>query len=122
MSKGCSAPQVFLFHRVHGTRLRAHALNPTMHRTSVAKTATLNSASIMVPSTESTLEGLIPSSVEIFPVAGSASDGHHSLVLLIGGLLMAQPCSDPRPSRFVTVVTSQDQCFPMTTSSSPAVP
>jgi hypothetical protein len=39
----------------------------------------------MAPSTESTLEGLICRAVEIFPVAGNASDDHHSLVLLIGG-------------------------------------
>jgi hypothetical protein len=39
----------------HGTRLRAQAPNPTMHRASVAKTATLNSASIMRPSIESRL-------------------------------------------------------------------
>jgi hypothetical protein len=53
----------------HGTRLCAHALNPTMHRTSVAKIATLNSASIMAPSTESRLpfEGLISPAHEIFP-------------------------------------------------------
>jgi hypothetical protein len=35
-----------------GTRLFAHALNPKMQRASIAKTATLNSASIMFPSTE----------------------------------------------------------------------
>src|SRR5262249_34397650 len=39
----------------HGTRLRAHAPNPTMHRTSTANTATFNTASIMLPSTESRL-------------------------------------------------------------------
>jgi hypothetical protein len=95
-----------------------------MHRPSAAKIATLNSASIMAPSTESTFEGLIYREEHIFPVASNASDEHHSLVLLIGGLLMAQPCSDPRPSRFVTVVTSlsQDQCFPIIAPSSPAVP
>jgi len=38
----------------HGTRLCAHALNPTMHRTRAANTATFNIASIMLPSTEST--------------------------------------------------------------------
>jgi hypothetical protein len=45
----------------HGTRLCAHAPNPTMQRPSVANTATVNSASIMAPSTESRLpfEGLI---------------------------------------------------------------
>jgi hypothetical protein len=80
-----------------------------MHRASVAKIATLNSASIMAPSTESTLEGLISHALEIFPVTGNASDDHHSLVLLIGGLPVAQPCSDPRPSRLVTVVTSLSQ-------------
>jgi hypothetical protein len=58
----------------------------------------------MAPSTESRLpfEGLICPAREIFPVASNASDEHHSLVLLIGGLLVAQPCSDPRPSRLVT--------------------
>jgi hypothetical protein len=65
----------------HGTRLCAHALNPTMHRTSVAKIATLNSASIMAPSTESTLEKLICRGSHIFPVASNASDDHHSLAL-----------------------------------------
>jgi hypothetical protein len=42
----------------------------------------------MAPSTESRLpfEGLICPSPEIFPVAGSTSDDHHSFVLLIGGL------------------------------------
>jgi hypothetical protein len=78
-----------------------------MHIASVAKTATLNSASIMFPSIESRLpfEGLICRDLEIFPVVGSASDDHHSLVLLIGGLLVA--------SRLVTVVTaiSQDRCL-----------
>jgi hypothetical protein len=56
-----------------------------MHRASVAKTATLNSASIMVPSIESRLpfEGSICHGPEIFPVVGGASDDHHSLVLLI---------------------------------------
>jgi hypothetical protein len=39
----------------YGTRLRAHALNPTMHRTDAAKIATFNTASIMLPSTESRL-------------------------------------------------------------------
>jgi hypothetical protein len=45
----------------------------------------------MAPSTESRLpfEGLICHASEIFPVAGSASDDHHSLVLLIGGPLVA---------------------------------
>jgi len=57
----------------------------------------------MAPSTESTFAGLIYREEHIFPVASNASDEHHSLVLLIGGLLMAQPCSDPRPSRLVTV-------------------
>jgi hypothetical protein len=52
----------------------------------------------MVPSTESTPEGSICPVWEVFPVAGNASDDHHSLVLLIGGLLVAQPCSDPCPS------------------------
>jgi hypothetical protein len=33
----------------HGTRLCAHAPNPAMHRTSDANTATLNTASIMLP-------------------------------------------------------------------------
>jgi hypothetical protein len=80
MSKGCSVPAgVFPPYERHGTRLCAHALNPTMHRTSVAKTATLNSASIMAPSTESTLEGLSCPAREIFPVASNASDDHHSL-------------------------------------------
>ncbi len=61
------------FYERHGTRLCAHALNPTMHRASIAKTATLNSASIMFPSTERMpLEGLICPKWEIFPVAGSA--------------------------------------------------
>jgi hypothetical protein len=47
----------------------------------------------MFPSIESRLpfEGLIFYPREIFPVAGSASDNHHSLVLLIGGPLVAQP-------------------------------
>ena len=40
----------------------------------------------MVPSTESTLEGLICRKLEIFPVICAASDDHHSLTLLIGGL------------------------------------
>ncbi len=76
---------------LHGTRLCAHARKPRMHRPRVAKTAILNTASIMAPSTESRLplEGLICPSPEIFPVAGSASDDHHSLVLLISGPLVA---------------------------------
>jgi hypothetical protein len=40
-------------------------------------------------STESTLEGLICPVLKIFPVSGNASDDHHSLVLLIGGPLVA---------------------------------
>src|SRR6516164_9493102 len=70
------------------TRLCAHALNPTMHRASAAKTATFNSASIIFPSIESRLpfEGLIRHAWEIFPFTGSASDDHHSLALLISGL------------------------------------
>jgi hypothetical protein len=52
----------------HGTRLCAHALNPTMHRASAANTATLNTASIMLPSTESRspFEVLICRRPEIF--------------------------------------------------------
>jgi hypothetical protein len=63
-----------------------------MHRASAAKTATLNSASIIFPSIESRLpfEGLICPKREIFPVADSASDDHHSLVLLIGGSLLKE--------------------------------
>jgi hypothetical protein len=89
-----------------------------MHRASVPKIATLNSASIMVPSTESTLEGLISRALGIFPVTGNASDERHSLVLLIGCLLAAQPWL------YVTVITSlsQDQCFATAAPSSPAVP
>src|SRR6516165_11547158 len=62
-----------------------------MHRPSAAKTATLNSASIIFPSIESRLpfEGLICRSAYIFPVASNASNNHHSLVLLIGGPLVA---------------------------------
>jgi hypothetical protein len=60
-----------------------------MQRPSIAKMATFNTASTMAPSTESTLEGLICSNRQIFPVASNASDDHHSLVLLIGGLLVA---------------------------------
>jgi hypothetical protein len=64
-----------------------------MHRASVAKTATLNSASIMFPSIQSRLpfEGLIYRDQEIFPVAGSASDDHHSLALLIYGPALGHP-------------------------------
>jgi hypothetical protein len=45
----------------------------------------------MAPSTEGRLpfEGLICHASDIFPVAGSASDDHHSLVLLIGDPLVA---------------------------------
>jgi hypothetical protein len=47
--------RAFLLHRKryerHGTRLCAHAPNPTMHSTNVANTAILNTASIMLPST-----------------------------------------------------------------------
>ncbi len=73
---------------LHGTRFCAHAPKPTMQRASVAKIATLNSASIMAPSNESGLpfEGFICLKGEIFPVTGNASDDHHSLVLLIGQL------------------------------------
>jgi hypothetical protein len=54
----------------HGTLLCAHALNPTMHRTRAANTATFNTASIMLPSTESRLpfEVLIFRRPEIFSV------------------------------------------------------
>ena len=54
----------------YGTRLCAHALNPTMHKTRAANTATFNTASIMLPSTESRLpfEVLIFRRPEIFPV------------------------------------------------------
>ena len=64
-----------------------------MHRPSIAKTATLNSASIMAPSTESKLpfEGLICHAPWVFPVASNASDNHHSLVLLIGGPQWQRP-------------------------------
>jgi hypothetical protein len=63
-----------------------------MHRPSVAKTATLTTASIMLPSTESRLsfEELIHRREEIFPVGSNASDHHHSLVLLIAGPLVAR--------------------------------
>jgi hypothetical protein len=49
----------------------------------------------MAPSTESRLpfEGLICPAPEIFPVAGNASDDHHSLVLLIGGPLPTLICA-----------------------------
>jgi len=65
-----------------------------MHRPNAAKTAILNSASIMFPSIESRLpfEGLICRAWEIFPVADSASDDHHSLALfgnLAGAAYMA---------------------------------
>ncbi len=58
----------------HGTRFCAHAPKPTMHRASVAKTATLNSASIMLLSIESRLpfESLICHRPEIFAVTDSA--------------------------------------------------
>jgi hypothetical protein len=39
----------------HGTRLCAHAPNPTMHSASAANIATFTTASIMLPSTESRL-------------------------------------------------------------------
>ena len=79
---------VFLLYVRYGTRLCAHALNPTMHRPSVAKTATLNSASIMAPSTESRLplEGLICHRGELFPVASNTSDDHPWASLTYGGL------------------------------------
>jgi hypothetical protein len=53
----------------HGTRLCAHALNPTMHRASAANTATFNTASIMLPSTESRIAAwvLICRRAKIFP-------------------------------------------------------
>ena len=74
----------------HGTRLCAHAPKPTMHSTNAANIATFNTASIMLPSTESRspLEVLICRPFQIFPVAGNASDDHHSLALLIGGPLV----------------------------------
>jgi hypothetical protein len=83
---------------LHGTRFCAHAPNPTMHRPRVAKTATLNSASIMLPSTESRLscEELIHRREEIFPVGSNASDDHHSLALLIAGPLVAGPSTSTR--------------------------
>jgi hypothetical protein len=83
---------------LHGTRFCAHAPNPTMHRPRVAKTATLNSASIMLPSTESRLsfEELIHRRKEIFPVGSNASDDHHSLALLIAGPLVAGPSTSTR--------------------------
>jgi hypothetical protein len=53
----------------HETRLRAHVLNAAMHRTNAANTATFNTASIMLPSTEGRLpfEVLICRKLEIFP-------------------------------------------------------
>ena len=67
----------------HGTRLCAHAPKPTMHSTNAANIATFNTASIMLPSTEKQI-----AACEISPVAGNASDDHHSLALLIGGPLV----------------------------------
>ncbi len=67
----------------------------------------------MFPSIESRLpfEGLICPAWEIFPVTGSASDDHHSLVLSIWLAARGIALSDARPSRLVTTVTalSQDQ-------------
>src|SRR5262249_8878903 len=59
-----------LYERHEECCLCAHASNPTMHRTSAANTATFNSASIMLPSTESRLphEVLIFRGPEAFPV------------------------------------------------------
>jgi len=53
-AEGQHAILVALYER-YGTRLCAHALNPTMHKTSAANTAAFNTASIMLPSTESRL-------------------------------------------------------------------
>ena len=49
-----------------------------------------------LPPLKAPFEGLIYRKSEVFPVAGNASDEHHSLVLLIGGL--ARGTALERPS------------------------
>jgi hypothetical protein len=80
----------------YGTRLCAHAPNPTMQRPSVANIATFTTASIMLPSIESRLSFEDLSEAKIFPVASNASDDHHSLALLIGGPLVAARIANRR--------------------------
>jgi hypothetical protein len=68
----------------------------------------------MAPSTESGLpfEGLICRPCEIFPVAGSASDDHHSLALSISGLLVtaAKGTGVPANVRFTPIADIGTQC------------
>jgi hypothetical protein len=73
------------FHERYGTRLCAHAPNQTMHRARAAKIAAFNSASIMLPSTESRL----PLKPKIFTIAGSAVMIITVWLFLIGGPLVA---------------------------------
>jgi hypothetical protein len=75
-----------------------------MHSTNAANIATFTTASIMLPSTESRLPLDVLIRSEIFPVAGSASDDHHSLALLIGGPTSWQR---PTPHRVATDFATQ---------------
>jgi hypothetical protein len=73
------------FYERYGTRLCAHAPNQTMHRARAAKIAAFNTASIMLPSTESRL----PLRPQIFTIAGSAVMIITVWLFLIGGPLVA---------------------------------